>query len=116
MAIPLLRRCIPGLGQRAYGPFLATRYLLTRPINLLGMGGIAISVWALVVVVSLFTGFLEVIEEHVHAASSDLIASDLPAWAQWPKLRAALADDPQVAATAPRLLHYGLLLRPGHRP
>ena len=33
-----------------YRLFLAIRYLLTRPINLLGMGGITISVWALVVV------------------------------------------------------------------
>ena len=51
-----------------YRLFLAIRYLLTRPINLLGMGGIAIGVWALVVVVSLFSGFLQVIEEHVQAS------------------------------------------------
>jgi lipoprotein-releasing system permease protein len=99
-----------------YRLFLAIRYLLTRPINLLGMAGITISVWALVVVVSLFSGFLAVVEEHVHAASSDLVVSDLPAWADWPRLRAALADDPQVRGAAPRLLHYGLLLRPGQRP
>ncbi|MGK0352797.1 MAG: ABC-type lipoprotein release transport system permease subunit, partial [Planctomycetota bacterium] len=64
-----------------YRLFLAIRYLLTRPINLLGMGGIAIGVWALVVVVSLFSGFLQVIEEHVQASSSDIVATELPAWA-----------------------------------
>lgn len=99
-----------------YRLFLAIRYLLTRPINLLGMAGITISVWALIVVVSLFSGFLTVVEQHVHAASADLIVSDLPEWASWPDLQAALADDPQVAGVAPRLLHYGLLLRPGQRP
>lgn len=99
-----------------YRLFLAIRYLLTRPINLLGMAGITISVWALVVVVSLFSGFLTVVEQHVHAASADLIVSELPPWTDWAKLRAALADDTNVAGTAPRLLHYGLLARPGHRP
>ncbi|MFT4841028.1 MAG: lipoprotein-releasing system permease protein [Planctomycetota bacterium] len=99
-----------------YRLFLAIRYLLTRPINLLGMGGIAIGVWALVVVVSLFSGFLQVIEEHVQASSSDIVATELPAWAEWPALRDALQHDPNVAGMAPRLLHYGLLVEPGKRP
>lgn len=99
-----------------YRLFLAVRYLLTRPINLLGIAGIGIGVWALVVVVSLFSGFLRVVAEHVHAASADLVVGDLPPWARWPALQQALADEPNVAASAPRLLHYGLLLRPGHRP
>ncbi len=99
-----------------YRLFLAIRYLLTRPINLLGMGGIAIGVWALVVVVSLFSGFLQVIEEHVQASSSDIVVSELPEWSEWPALREALKDDPNVAGMAPRLLHYGLLVEPGKRP
>ena len=99
-----------------YRLFLAIRYLLTRPINLLGVGGITISVWALVVVVSLFSGFLAVIERHVHEASADVVVGGLPPWAEWPTLRDALRDDPNVAALAPRLLHYGLLLPPGRRP
>lgn len=99
-----------------YRLFLAIRYLLTRPINLLGMGGIAIGVWALVVVVSLFSGFLQVIEEHVQASSADIVVTELPPWAEWTKLRAALHDDPNVESLAPRLLHYGLLTPPGKRP
>lgn len=99
-----------------YRLFLAIRYLLTRPINLLGMGGITISVWALVVVVSLFSGFLQVIEEHVQSATSDVVVSDVPSWSRWPALQAALADDPNVAAAAPRVLHYGMLNPPGKRP
>ncbi|HZN41044.1 MAG TPA: FtsX-like permease family protein [Planctomycetota bacterium] len=99
-----------------YRLFLAIRYLLTRPINLLGMGGITISVWALVVVVSLFSGFIEVVEHHVHSATADISVGNLPQKTQWSRLSRALADDPNVAACAPRLLHYGLLQRPGVRP
>ncbi|MEC8651315.1 MAG: FtsX-like permease family protein [Planctomycetota bacterium] len=99
-----------------YRLFLAVRYLLTRPINLLGMGGIMLSVWALVVVVSLFSGFLQVIEDHVRSATADAVISDLPRWSEWPDLRAALADDPNVAAAAPRGLNLGLLPPPGRRP
>ena len=86
-----------------YRLFLAIRYLLTRPINLLGMFGIALSVWALVVVVSLFSGFIATVEEHVHSASADVSVSNLPAWAKWSKLRAALTDEPNLSAMAPRL-------------
>ena len=99
-----------------YRLFLAIRYLLTRPINLLGMGGIMIGVWALVVVVSLFSGFIQVVEQHVKASSSDIIVSELPSWAEWPALRDALQQNPNVAGLAPRLLHYGLLVAPGKRP
>ncbi len=99
-----------------YRLFLAIRYLLTRPINLLGMFGIALSVWALVVVVSLFSGFIATVEEHVHSASADVSVSNLPAWAKWSKLRAALTDEPNLSAMAPRLVHYGLIHHPGKRP
>ena len=99
-----------------YRLFLAVRYLLTRPINLLGVGGITIGVWALVVVVSLFSGYIVVVERHVHAASADIVVSDLPPWTEWESLAAALTDDPNVAAAAPRVLHFGLLQKPGHRP
>lgn len=99
-----------------YAVFLALRYLLTRPINLLGMIGIAISVWALVVVSSLFTGFIAVVEQHVQEASADISVTQLPPWADWQKLAATLADDPNVAGTAPRLLHFGILQRPGELP
>ena len=99
-----------------YRLYLALRYLVTRPINLLGMFGITLSVWALVVVVSLFSGFLAVIEHHVQEASADISVTNLPAWADWRALATALRDDPNVAATAPRLVHFGLLHEPGKRP
>lgn len=105
-----------GLAGPVYRPFLAVRYLLTRPINLLGMLGIAVGVWALVVVVSLFSGVLQVFERHVHAATADLTIVSLPPWADWSQLELVLRDEANVAAVAPRYLHYGLLVRPGQRP
>jgi lipoprotein-releasing system permease protein len=99
-----------------YRLFLAIRYLLTRPINLLGMTGILLSVWALVVVVSLFSGFLRVVETHVHDASADLTVDDLPATTGVDRLLAELQADDNVAACAPRLVHYALLHRAGKAP
>lgn len=99
-----------------YRLYLALRYLLTRPINLLGVGGIALSVWALVVVVSLFTGFIAVVESHVHDASADVSIGDLPPGSDGQALVRELRTDPNVQAAAPRLLHHGLLHRQGHRP
>jgi ABC-type lipoprotein release transport system permease subunit len=99
-----------------YRLFLAIRYLLTRPINLLGMLGITLSVWALVVVVSLFSGVIAVIEAHVHDATADISISGLPPWATWSQVRDAVRDDPNVLGQAPRLVHFGMLNRPGVRP
>ena len=99
-----------------YRPFLAVRYLLTRPINLLGMLGILLSVWALVVVVSIFSGFLVEIERHVRSATSDVSVGALPSWAEWTPLERALRDDPNVAGVARRLVHYGMVTRPDQRP
>lgn len=104
------------LAGAVFRPFLAIRYLLTRPINLLGMLGVMLGTWALIVVVSVFSGFLSVIAEHVHSACADLNITRLPSDANWPLLAAALRDDPNVDGAAPRLLHFGLLHRPGTRP
>jgi lipoprotein-releasing system permease protein len=99
-----------------YRLFLAIRYLLTRPINLLGMLGVALGAWALIVVVSLFSGFLDVARNHVHSAVSDISVMVVPRGVRWSTLRSELLGDPNVAACAPRLVHYGLLHQPGKAP
>src|SRR5262245_49649531 len=98
-----------------YRPFLALRYLLSRPINLLGVLGVSLGVWAMIVVVSIFSGFLRVVGEHVRSASADVSVLQLDD-ARYGELRRAIEADENVAATAPRLVHYGLLHRPDESP
>jgi lipoprotein-releasing system permease protein len=100
-----------------YRVFLAYRYLLTRPINVLGMLGVLLGVYALVVIVAIFSGFLNVVSAHARETTGDLGVLALPpARADAAVLQQALLDDPNVADVAPRLVHFGLLHRPGQRP
>ncbi|MGE3173586.1 MAG: ABC transporter permease [Planctomycetota bacterium] len=99
-----------------YRPFLALRYLLSRPINLLGVLGVTLGVWALIVVVSIFSGFLAVIGEHLRSASADVTVRYLPPDTPFERLERVLDADPEVLGVAPRLVHFALLHRPGQRP
>jgi lipoprotein-releasing system permease protein len=93
----------------AFSPFLALRYLLTRRINLLAMFGVTFAVWAMIVVNSVFTGFVSEIRTDVRRATPAVMLTDLPLDTGYETLRAVLARDAAVAATAPRLRHHGLL-------
>ncbi len=97
--------------MRAFSPFLALRYLLTRRINLLGVLGVMFAVWAMLLVDAVFTGFVSQIRTDVRSSAVDLIVTDLPHDTAYPAVRAAIAaaggDD--VVALAPRLRHHGLL-------
>jgi lipoprotein-releasing system permease protein len=99
-----------------YRLYLAVRYLVSRPIHLLGIGGVTLGVWALIVVVSIFSGFLVVIGQHVRSASADVSVWFLPDDARFSPLQKAIEETPNVAAAAPRIVHFGLLNRPGERP
>ncbi len=94
--------------MRAFPPFLALRYLLTRRINLLSVFGVSFAAWAMIVVNSVFTGFVTDIRDDVRRSTPDLLLTDLPHATSYDSLRAALEADPAVAATAPRLRHHGL--------
>ncbi len=106
----------------AFSPFLALRYLLTRRINLLGVFGVMFAVWAIVLVDSVFTGFVGQIHDDVRSSAPDLLVTGLPHDTGYEALRAAIEREPEVVATAPRLRHHGLLqplrslTRPGSRP
>jgi len=93
----------------AFGPFLARRYLLTRPIMLLGIFGVLFAVWAILVVDGVFSGFVREIRTDVARSSPDLLLTDLPHDTGYDTLRDVLEADADVAATAPRLRHHGLL-------
>lgn len=102
----------------AFSPFLALRYLVTRRINVLGVCGVAFAVWAMLIVDGVFTGFVTDIRTDVRASSPPLLLTELPHETGYEPLRAALEADPDVAATAPRLRHHGLLqpVRAGAAP
>ena len=92
-----------------YRYFLAIRFLLARPINLLGVIGVMLGVWALIVVVSIFSGYLEEIGKHLQSSTADLTVAGLPPDASYADFAARIEADPNVAATAPRVVWQGLL-------
>jgi lipoprotein-releasing system permease protein len=93
----------------AFSPFVAWRYLLTRRINLLAVGGVTFAVWAILLVDSVFTGFVSQIRSDVRNSACDLMVTELPADTSYEALRAAIEQDGDVVATAPRLRHHGML-------
>ncbi|MBL9078038.1 MAG: ABC transporter permease [Planctomycetes bacterium] len=93
----------------AFSPFVALRYLLARRISLLAMLGVTFAVWSMILVNSVFTGFVGEIRADVRRGTAELLLTDLPLDTGYEPLRAALEADPAVAATAPRLRHHGLL-------
>lgn len=93
----------------AFSPFLALRYLVTRRINVLCVCGVAFAVWAMLIVDGVFTGFVTDIHRDVRASSPALLLTELPHDTGYEALREVLEADPDVATTAPRLRHHGLL-------
>ena len=93
----------------AFSPFLAARYLVTRRINILGVFGVAFAVWAMLIVDGVFTGFVTDIHRDVRASAPELLLTELPHETGYEPLRQVLEADPDVAVTAPRLRHHGLL-------
>ena len=101
-----------------YRWFLALRYLLQRPINLLGMFGVMLSVWALLVVVSIFSGYIVEVREHIRATTADVSVFGLPVDCSFERMRKVIEADPNVLSSAPRMAWVGLLhpAAPGTAP
>jgi lipoprotein-releasing system permease protein len=98
----------------AFSWFLAWRYLVSRRINLLGMFGVAVAVWALIVVIAVFSGFIGEIRAGARLASPDLLLDDVRAGCDFATLAKVLEKDPDVAAIAPRVKHHVILSAYGH--
>lgn len=90
----------------SYSWFLALRYLLSRWINLIGMVGVAVAVWALIVVISVFSGFIGEIRAGIREATPTLLLAGLADGTSFEAVDALLHADDDVVATAPRLRHY----------
>jgi len=106
--------------------FLSWRYLFARRTNLIGMVGIFVAVAALILILSIMTGFLEESRKTVRGSLSDLLvqpAFDLgrgelaedgrrvPRSAD--RILRVVRSDPRVAGAAPQLLWGGILTQPG---
>lgn len=92
-----------------YRWFLAVRYLLRRPINLLGAIGVMLGVWALIVVVSIFSGYIVEVRSHIRATTADVSIFNLPPNCPFARVRAVVAADPNVETCAPRIAWTGML-------
>ncbi|MGA0059578.1 MAG: ABC transporter permease [Planctomycetota bacterium] len=92
-----------------YRYFLALRYLLARPINALGVVGIMLGVWALIVVVSIFSGFLKEVARHLQSSTADMTAINLPEGVDFDEVRSIVEADENVAACSPRIVWQGLV-------
>jgi hypothetical protein len=58
-----------------YRWFLSLRYLRARKTNLIGIGGLFVGVGALILILSIMTGFLEETRRSVRGSLSDLVVS-----------------------------------------
>ena len=92
-----------------YRYYLAAKYLLKRPINLLGSIGIMVAVAALIAVGSVFAGFIREVRIHIRSASPALSYLDDSYQTSFKDFEALVAEDPDIKAIAPRIVWDALL-------
>lgn len=97
--------------------FLSWRYLRARRTNLIAIVGMFLAVGALVMILSIMTGFLVETRRIVRGSLSDVVVAPvfggaLPR-ADSGAIRSLAAADPRVLAASARLVRYGILDRPG---
>ncbi len=104
-----------------YVPFLSWRYLVRRRINLIGVMGITVGVGALIMILSIMTGFLEESRRTVRGSLSDVIVQPVrlprrdgvtPPRGAEPLLE-RLAQHPDVEAACAHLTWGGILSQTG---
>jgi len=106
-----------------YRTFLSWRYLVARPTNLIGITGIFVAVGALILILSIMTGFLDEARSGIRGSLSDLLIAPvgLPRLAhdgrEIPRsperLMAILDADPRIEAAAPHLTWAGMVTLTG---
>jgi len=100
-----------------YKSFLSWRYLLRRPVNLIGIVGILVGVGALILILSIMSGFLEETRKTVRGSLADLIIEpgDGPRRDGKPlpddpgRILEIVRADPRVAGACAQLSWFGLL-------
>ena len=89
--------------------FLWLRYLRKRKIVFLSIAAVALSVSLLIVVASLFTGFIKTFERATVEAVGDVVLSPPTAFAKYPLLIERLEQTETVEAATAMISGYGLL-------
>jgi len=77
-----------------YKLFIAARYLKSRPISFVTIVGIFLSVGALIVVISVMSGFLRDTKAFIRGTMADIVVV--------PRYEMKLAGDGEMVQTAPR--------------
>jgi len=93
--------------------FLWLRYLRKKKIVFLSIAAVALSVSLLIVVASLFTGFIDTFEKAAVEAVGDVILIPPTPFAKYPLLIEQLKQTESVEAATPMISGYGLLHLPG---
>jgi lipoprotein-releasing system permease protein len=104
-----------------YRSFLSWRYMTARRTNVIGIVGIMVGVGALILILSIMTGFLEQSKATVRGSLSDVIIAPVlgEGWrGRAPpedpeELLAAVRARPEVLSASAHLNWYGLLTLPG---
>jgi lipoprotein-releasing system permease protein len=104
-----------------YKSFLSWRYLMRRPVNLIGIVGILVGTGALILILSIMSGFLETTRQTVRGSLADLIIepSDRgrrdgrPVPEEPARILELVRADPRVAGACAQLTWFGILAPTG---
>ena len=102
--------------------FLSWRYLISRRTNLIAIVGLFLAVGALVMILSIMTGFIEEHRNFLRGSMADVVVTPLflnrsdgsTVRDDLPEMLEVLRGDERVAACTARLSYYGMLERPGY--
>ena len=101
--------------------FLSWRYLISRRTNLIAIVGLFLAVGALVMILSIMTGFLQEHRDFLRGSMSDVVVTPVflrrsdgtEVRDNLQEMLNVLRADERVRAGTPRLSYYGMLERPG---
>jgi lipoprotein-releasing system permease protein len=79
-------------------------------ISLMSMAGIALGVAALIVVLSVMSGFQQELRNRILSVASHIEVRGLPQLADWPAIAAIARKDPRVIGAAPYVLGQAMLV------
>ena len=96
-----------------YQPLLTSRYLTTRMIPLLAVAAVALCVALVIVVISVMTGFLNMVRSSGQTLMGDVVITyPIRGIPQYDTLIAAIEEHPEIVAATPVVDTWGLLRMP----